>query len=816
MEKLIKMNRKSLSNRGMPSVSFETRPKEEHYFIFGGVRTPKETSVTPRLLRDYMNRLSTVLIFFFMFLGIMGMSSVVHASDTVLSIEVTGNVQVEKSIILKAVQTAVGSRYSRESLNEDIKRIYALGLFSEVEVEKVESKGGVTIVFKVKEKPVVSQIVIQGAKEVSPDKIRAEVTQKTHQILDEKKVGESKEKIKELYSKEGLGFALITTELKDTPGGTNEVELIFKITENKGFKVEKITFEGNKVFSSRKLKHFMKTKEKGILSFITGSGKYRDEAIERDVAFITYQYLNLGYLKVQVEKPDIIPIPNGKGIELKFKIHEGSRYRVRNIDIQGDILTTREELLSKFVTLKGNYYSQKLLEDDLLKLTELYGNQGYAFANIRPQPIPDDATHEVDLKINIEKGEQITIERINITGNTITRDKVIRREIKVTENSLYNESLVRQSKAKLEALGYFETVDFSTPRGSSDDKLVLNIHVKEKPTGSFSVGAGFSSAESFLFTASISKQNFLGYGISASLLAEISGKRQQFSLQLYDPYFLDSRWIFNTNISKLLTRFDDFDRDSLGGEINFGRHLFDYSSVTLGYRLEDVKISNFSDVVPALFKQDTSGLTSELLLSAERDTRNNRLIATKGSYNQATVEYAGLGGSNHFFRVDGNSRWFFPLPVPKNSTLKLNARIGYINALQDGAVPLFERYFTGGINSLRGFRPRTVGPSVQIPSSTTGPDQTFVFGGDKLLVFNLEYEFPIYEAAGFRGVLFTDAGNAFAENEDLNPFKLRADWGFGLRWISPFGPLRFEWGLPFKRKPGEDRIVFNFTIGSFF
>jgi len=733
-----------------------------------------------------------------------------------VAIDVEGISKSDKLTALKALKIKAGDSYSLDAVDADLKNLYALGVFTDIEVEKVSVGGGVKIIFKVKERPLVTRIVIHGAKGVSDTKVRDEIVQKEQQPLDEKKVGQSKEKIKALYAKEGLGLAVISTEVKNVSAKLDEVELLFKISENKNLKVRKISFEGNTVFSAHKLRSFMASKEKGFLSFLTGSGKYRDEMIERDTAYLAYQYLNKGYLKVQVDKPDIIPMPNGNGIEIHYRIMEGDRYKIRNVTLQGDVITTKEELLSKFTTLKGNYYSQKLLEDDISKLNDLYGNQGYAFANIRPQPNPDDASKEVDINILIEKGDKISVEKINITGNTITRDKVIRRELQITENSFYNEQLLQKSKKKLESLGFFEKVEISTPKGSTDDKLNLNINVKEKPTGSFSVGAGYSSVESFLLTASVTKQNFMGLGISASVLAEISKLRQQFSLQYSDPYFLDSKWIFTGNVSKLLTKYDNFDRDALGGEVNFGRHLFDNSSATIGYRVEKVKVNNFSSVVPQFFQTNTSGVTSSLIAAVERDTRNNRLAATKGNYNQVVLEYAGLGGNNHFFRVNGNSRFFLPIPFPKHSVFKTNFRIGYIKSTENGPVPLFERYFTGGVNSLRGFVPRSIGPKVQIPPNTTDGDQTFVYGGDKLLVFNMEYEFPIYDAANIKGVLFIDAGNAYAENQDLNPFKVRTDWGFGLRWVSPFGPLRFEWGLPFKRQPGEDKIVFNFTIGTFF
>ncbi len=741
--------------------------------------------------------------------------SLVWAADNIVAVDVEGITKSDKILALKTIQIKAGDSYSIDAVNRDLKSLYALGIFTDIEVDKVSSGGGVKIIFKVKERPIVVKISLQGAKDVGNDKIKEAIVQKEQQPLDEKKIGESIEKIKDVYAKEGLGLAVVGTEVKNL-SNKEEVELIFKISENKNLKVKKITFEGNTVFSARKLRGFMATKQKGFLSFLTGSGKYRDEMIERDTAFITYQYLNRGYLKIQVEKPSITPLPKGDGIEVHFKISEGERFKIRNVAVQGDILTTKQELMSKFTTLKGNYYSQKLLEDDIAQISELYGNQGYAFANIRPQPNPDDATKEVDISILIEKGDKIAVEKINITGNTITRDKVLRRELKITENSFYNEELVQKSKKRLEALGYFEKVEISTPKGTADDKLNLNINVKEKPTGSFSVGAGYSSVESFLVTASVSKQNFLGLGISGSVLAEISKLRQQFSLQYSDPYFLNSKWIFTGNVSKLLTRYDDFDRDAVGGEIDFGRHLFDNSSATLGYRLEKVKVDNFSLVVPQFFQSDTSGVTSSAVFAIERDTRNNRLAATRGNYNQFVLEYAGLGGSNKFLRLNANSRFFFPLPFPKNSVFKTNLRVGYIKSYDGEPVPLFERYFTGGVNSLRGFSPRTIGPKVQIPPGTTDGDQTFVYGGDKLLVFNMEYEFPIYDPANIRGVVFIDAGNAYAENQNLNPLNVRTDWGFGVRWVSPFGPLRFEWGIPFKRQPGEDKIVFNFTIGTFF
>ncbi|MCE9624734.1 MAG: outer membrane protein assembly factor BamA [Deltaproteobacteria bacterium] len=751
-------------------------------------------------------------IFLFLLLAVFSSRSA-SAQERVVDIVVVGNRTVESQVILTQIQQTKGTEYSRDKVSADVGRVYKLGLFEDVQADKEPAPGGVKIIFKVVEKGPIDKIVIEGNKKISENKIRETITVKVNQPADNRKLAESKEKLKEIYNKDGYGATTIETEVREKGG---QRELVFKITESKAEVVREINFEGNTVFSDAKLRKIIRTKKKGILSFLTGSGKYKEEVIDQDIQLITYNYLNKGYMKVRVGQPKVEASAKANGLILTYFIDEGDAYKIGDISFDGDILTTKEELVKQLHTFKGNYYSQKIMEEDLQKLTEFYGNQGYAFANINPQTNIHDDTKTADINFVTDEGKKVFVERINITGNTITRDKVIRRELRVVENSLYNESLVRLSKRKLEQLGYFETVDISTPRGSTDDKLVLNINVKEKPTGTFSVGAGFSSSESFLLTASVSKNNFMGLGISGSLNGEISGKRQQFSFQFTDPYLFDTDWILQANGFKITSDFEDFRRKSFGGEIDFGRRVFDFSSFSIGYKIEDVKLDDFNLIVPLFFKQNADGLTSSLVFQFQRDTRNNPITTTKGLYSNLSIEYAGngIGGDVDFLRVTANQRVYVPLW--KNSTLKFNGRIGYIKSLNDQPVPLFERFFTGGINSLRGYEFRSVGPRVTIPDGITGSDQEFVYGGNKLLLFNLEYEFPLYDAAGFRGVVFVDAGNAFAEDESLNPLKLRADAGAGIRWLSPFGPLRFEWGFPFARREGEKRSVFNFTIGSFF
>lgn len=737
-----------------------------------------------------------------------------YAQVRIQEVAVSGNQSIDSETILAQVLQIKGQSFSPQQVSEDIQRIYELGYFDDVQAEKISSGKGVKLIYHVKEKPPIQKVVIKGNKKIKTEKILSEISVKANSLPDNQKIAESKQKIKSLYDQEGYNDALIIAEVKEVNG---QQQLEFNISEKKGNVVREINFEGNKVISDRQLHKAIQTKEKGFLSFITGSGKLREDALERDVALINYTYLNKGYMRVRVGQPKIEPVKGKKeGVALTFYIDEGEQYKIGNITFSGDVLTSTEEMQKLMESKTGEVYSQQTLERDLNRLANLYGNQGYAYANIVPQSALNDGDLTTDLNIVVDKGNRVYVERINITGNTITRDKVIRRELKIVENSLYNRELLEISRAKLMQLGYFESVDFATPTGSKDDRIVLNINVKEKPTGTFSVGGGFSSAESFMFTASIAKNNFFGRGISGALNAEISGRRQEFSARFTDPYFLDSRWILSASGYRIRTDFPDYRRNAFGGSLDFGRRIFDNTTISLGYRIEDVSLDDFDLNVPEFFRQNADGLTSSAVFSIRRDTRNNPLVTTRGSYFSFTTEYAGngLGGDNDYLRLEGNARYYYP--VWKTSVLRFNARAGYIKSLNDEPVPLFERYFTGGVNSLRGFELRTVGPRLTIPDTITGKDEEFIYGGNKLLVFNLEYEFPIYDQAGFRGVVFFDAGNAFAEDEVINPIKLRTDVGAGIRWNSPFGPLRFEWGFPLKKRAGEKRSVFNFTIGSFF
>lgn len=735
-------------------------------------------------------------------------------APVVQEVSFTGNVRTPSQTLKSAIKALPDRPLDIDVVDRDIAALFKIGQFRDIRAETTPVSGGVKLTYIVEEKPLIADVDFDGNKKIKDDDLRSEVVQRTFSVLDEKAVAESMEKIKAAYAKKGFYLAEVDYHLESTDQGDSK--LIFDIREHGGVAVRRVFFIGNKVFSDKELRKVVKTQQKSTLSFLTGSGKYQEDMLKNDALLLTYHYLNHGYIKIKVLPPRTTISKDKRFIFITFQLYEGQQYKIGDVSLSGDILTTKEELRSLLKTKRGEVYSQRTLEEDLQKLTELYGDQGYAYATIVPNTIPNDETLTADIDTQIQKGKRITVERINISGNTTTRDKVIRRELEIKEQDRYSERSLKLSRENLMRLGYFEDVNFATPRGSRDDMMVLNVTVKEKPTGTFNIGAGFSTFEKFMFNASIQKDNFFGYGVSGSISAELSSKRQLFMLSVNDPYFLDTKWMAGFSGYRNAYHYTDFRREATGGDISLGHRFFRDFSAQLGYTYERVNVGEFNAVVPQYFRQDTSGTTSSVNLTVAYDTRDNRIVARKGLYETVTQEVSGtkLGGNNDFYRV--NFKSMFYQPIWKNFVFKQFFRVGYIKSLNNRPVPLFERFFTGGVFSLRGYTPDSVGPRLRIPSTVAGSVQDFVYGGNKLMLLIQEFEVPIYDKAGVRGVVFFDAGNSYSENENYSLKNLRLDYGLGIRWNSPMGPLRFEFGFPINRKAGEDKMVFNFTIGNFF
>jgi len=777
--------------------------------------------------------------------------------QVVQEIRVVGNQKVETEAILDNISIRAGDTLRSEAVGQAIRDIYRLRYFRHVRVEYDEVEGGgVIITILATEKPAVREVVIEGNKKVTTDDIKEVMTIRPFSILDKAKISSTVRKIEDLYLEKGFFLAEVTHRLEQ--GSGNEVVVHFDIRENKKVLVKQIKLVGNKALKDGYIKQRIQTKGAGIFPGIGETGTYRRDVLETDTEIISYLYSAFGYVDAKVSKPEVFLTPDKRWVYVTIHIDEGEQYRVGTIEIAGDelddatgeIVATHDDLRDLLKSKPGAVYNRIEVGEDVQTVVDRFSDEGYAFANVIPIPRQDRERKVIDLSFDIQKGNVIHLEDVVITGNLATWDKTIRREVTMIEGKTFRGRQVEHTRRRLERLGYFETVSITTPRGDGDDSLDLAIDVAEKPTGTFSIGAGFSSVESFVFTANISRANFLGLGYTMALSANISlGKnlkergffqgensQQQVSFQIFDPYFLDTRWtasfsLYSVNRTYLYSEF------SRGMNVSFGHYLDkkdDDAQFSLKYGIETVGLTNLLPAQRQAYGGQLyrSGTKSTLTASLIVDKRDNRITPSKGWYLTGSAEFAGgfridpervvkvLGGDFNYLRLQFNSRLYYPLGTPL-VVLRYNFSLGWIHTLDGSLVPFTERYRSGGINSIRGFAPLSLGPQIRhlVNSDPNHSARSSAVGGTASIVNNIEIEFPVIPPAQVRGVVFVDIGNAFGGlygNEAPSIEGMRASAGFGIRWRSPMGPLRFEWGFPIDRKPGEKPQVFEFTIGSFF
>lgn len=764
-------------------------------------------------------------------------------SRPVVAIKIEGNLRTEAVAIRRQIQLKVGSPLDPAVLREDIKRIYRLQRFQDIQVEVEPQGAGWLVVFQIKEKPAIREIKITGHKELSLDDIKGVMNVKQYGILDRSLLQTNVDKIRDLYREKGYYLAEVEVEVSKPKQAS--VVVTFRVQENAKIRIRHINFVGNAQVNSDTLRSVLQTSEHDLFSWISGRSTYQEALIERDLFFLQSYYLDNGYVMVKLGKPQVYLNPDKRSIYITYWITEGKTYRYRKIDLKGD-LKGFEKQVNQILSIKtGELFNRsKLYRANILALTTLYQDHGYAYVNVNPNYQLDGPKRVMDLSLTIQKGPRVKIERIEFSGNTTTQDKVIRREIRFLEGEYYNGSKVRLSQNRIFALGFFEKNDpmsgikVVTQRGTQPDRIVVKFILKEKPTGTFQIGAGFSSVESLVFNAQIAKNNLFGRGQSLSFAAQLSGIRQLFQVQFVEPYLFDLPITFAFSAFNSQRDFRTlftigFVQTTTGGTLTFGYPIIDDLLISLTYKFERVLINASGNTLEAGIRlkgffsgADGPTITSSLRLTLQYDKRNNRIFPSKGHFQSASVEVADrfLGSENRFTRFSLISRWYASLPL--DFVFRVNAHFGWILSPSAQGVPSFERYRLGGINSLRGYRAFTVGPTRKIPaiSESSFRLEDFNWGGNKEIVFNFEIEFPIIPRVGIKGVIFFDAGNAFDDNEFFFqdkrnpnlPLGLYYSVGFGFRWFSPIGPLRFEWGIPLTRRPQDDPILFEFSIGNAF
>ena len=753
----------------------------------------------------------TTLISLFLSLSL---TRIGFCQENIIRIDIEGSRRIETDLIRINLSAKVGDPLSQETVSNDIKKIYKLGFFDDVSAEVEKTPEGVILIYNVKEKPVVVDLRVKGNKKIKTDEILKVIEVKEGRIIELEKVKMSAAAIKKLYLDKGYVAAEVNYDIEPKTEGT--VGVTFDIKEGKKAFIKEVIIVGNKALKTKKIKGVMQTKPKWFLTFITQRGIYRQEESDRDSERIRALYLDSGYIDVKVSKPEVQYSEEKEGFVVTYRIEEGNQYQVKEIKVEGDLVASEDELM-KLLTLQiGKPFSRAAIADDISRLTTFYGDKGYAFANVDPDFKIDRKNLTVDISFKIEKGKEIYIRNIDIAGNIRTRDKVIRREIPIQEQQLFSSSRIQAIKPRIFRLGYFEeNIEVSTDRvPDTEDQLDINVKLKEKPTGFFSIAGGFSSVETFIFAGQIQESNLFGYGRNLSLSAQIGGVTRLFLLNYTDPHFLDSDWTLDVLGFQTDREFQDFSRFSFGGSVSLGRRLFRDLTGRITYRLEHVDVDDISEDAFVLISE-TPRLISSVGVGFVWDTRNNVLDPRSGNISRAGVEYAGgpFGGNTDFIRYAASTRFFFPFYL--NTVFSVAARYGLIDFRNLGNELLVsERFFLGGPNDLRGYEFRRVGP--RVPTDDGG---FVIIGGVQEVFFTAEYIFPLIPQVGFKGVVFFDMGNAFNDGQNLSvdPRDLRKDYGFGIRWVSPLGPLRFEIGFPIgDTLPGEDPYEVQFTVGTLY
>ncbi len=724
------------------------------------------------------------------------------------AIAVAGNKRVEEDAILRVITSKPGELLNPDTLSKDLGLVYKMGYFDDVEVEKNALDRGVEVTFKVKEKPSVRNIKFEDNHIYKDEEIFEVVGTSTGSILNLYKLNNDVEKIKRLYFEKNYHNCKITYEIK--PLKNDQADVVFTIDEGEKVRIEEIAFEGNQYFSDKKLKKIMKTQEKGFWSFITESGNLNETELDNDSIRIESYYKNNGFVNVKVSDAKVEV--GEESITVRFKIEEGDQYKTGLVDIEGDILAgkTKEELMDLLVSKESELYNRELVRKDMISLNDLYANDGYANAEVTPLIKQIEETKTVNLIFKIQQNELVYFNRILITGNSKTRDKVIRREMAIQEQGRYSMQGLQRSNRNLTMKDFFSGIDIKPVKTQDPNKRDVAVKVAEKATGNFSFGGGFSTDDGPFGQISVEERNLFGKGQNLKFTARISDASGLFNIGFTEPWLFDKPISAGFDLYKYDYEYDYYDKESIGLTLRSAyRQIWDYTAIGVNYNIESFEISDVQTANTSVTAGDF--LTSSIEPYILYDSRNHYFVPNRGMYHRLGVEYAGefLGGEIDFTKYNLESAVFFPLFWKFSGGLY--AKGGYLDDRTKGNPDLdWERFYLGGIKSIRGFDKYDI--------NTTPTGSSIQRGGEKFVQFNAEMVFPIQEDAGVYGVLFYDRGDVYTASGSIDLGDMYSSAGFELRWNSPMGPIRLAYGMVIDgktvSKAGDGQ--FDFSIGAFF
>jgi outer membrane protein insertion porin family len=728
-----------------------------------------------------------------------------------IDIQYAGASTVSKEKILANMRTRVGRPYSEQAVEEDIRNIYKTGNVDNVRIFGEPVSDGVKVIVVVQSKAKITEVRLNGITKLKESRVRKEVVAKPGDVLDQASLQQDKQKIIKYYSDKGFTEVDVqyTTDINENLG---TAVVTFTISEGGKLFIKTVNFEGNTAVSKGDLNKIVKTKPKGLMSFLTGGGKLNGDQLEADVVAIREKYQSEGYSEVNVGAPRIDR--QGDKVDVTFTISEGPQYHVGKVVYNGAQVFTLDELTKNTKIKSGAVYSPQGLRADVKSIQDLYGTRGYVDFQAGTSITPA-AGHTIDVVVNIDEGAQSYVEHINIAGNTRTKDKVIRREIALTPGEIFNMPRVDASKQRLMNLNYFSKVETYPADTLVPGRKDLNVLVEEKRTGSFNFGAGFSSIDNLLGFAEITQGNFditrwpyfTGGGQKFRLRVQYGTSRKDFVLSLTEPYFMDKEIAVGGSIYYREASFTSsvYDERRYGFELNARKRLRQFLSGRVGYKLEDVSIFNIDDDASQTIKnEEGSRLKSEISAGLTYDTRDSLFLTRKGERIEFTTYLAGgfLGGNTDIYGFDLEASKYFSLPW--DTILTINGEIATVSTWAGGdEVPLWDRLYLGGANNLRGFKFRDVGPK---------DEDGEPIGGNTLARLTVEWTFPVVDK--IRGAVFYDVGFVNAGTYDFDLSDVASDVGLGVRLDLPIGPVRIDYGIPIQKdRWSGSGGKFNFNIG---
>jgi outer membrane protein insertion porin family len=715
----------------------------------------------------------------------------------VRDVGVEGNRRVQEAVILGRVQTKIGTAFNPSAVSEDVRSIFALGFFDDVRVKVDDFEGGVRVIFVVAERPFVRDVDFVGNKRFDATTLQEKIDLRLGSVYNPVEVQRAREKLLEAYEEEGYFEAQITPEVERFPDG--DVKIVFTINDGRRITIDHIEVLGNKGLTDSQIKDAMATQER---QYFILRGLLQRQKLDEDVERILSLYNDNGYIQARVDSTEV-KVDREKGrVVIVITVVEGPQYKVEEVRITGVTLVPESEV-RRLVKLKpGDVFSRGKLRESLRQITDLYSNIGRASVEITPRTDQQAETATVVVSLDLVEGPEVYVERINVSGNLRSQDKILRREIPMHEGELFTLQKMERARQRLLNLGYFETVNVATAPGSDKTKIIVNVEVTEKPTGLFSLGGGFSSVDSFVGTIDFAQRNFLGRGWEVTVRLRGGASTQQGVVSFTEPWLFDRPLSAGFDLFSVRRVFDQYDYDSLGGGLRLSHPFEEYWRWHLGYRITRDDTSNPSnDAVKTALGSALGTLVTSLVSGAiTRDSRDSAISPTRGTQVNLLLDVAGLGGDSRYVKGLASINRFMPAWFDHIFSWRAEAGYGFGWGGED--LPLFERFYLGGPNSIRSFKFRKISPE----------KNGVLIGGTTELLGNVEYIIPLPFNIRLAG--FIDVGNVYGLGTKFDPTDLREAIGGGIRWLSPFGPIRVDYGINPTPRKGDDFGALQFSVGS--